>query len=74
MGGIPERQTPRRQNVIPGVLDSTTNYTKHPQLVGQRIIRYAEVVAKENVIAGSDMLQGFRCQLIDDDSAMVNAG
>ena len=40
--------------IIPGVLDSTTNYIEHPQLVAQRIIRYAELVGKENVIAGSD--------------------
>lgn len=40
--------------LIPGVIDSTTNYVEHPQLVAQRIVRYAEVVGKENVIAGSD--------------------
>ncbi len=40
--------------VIPGVLDSTTNFIEHPELVAQRIVRYADVVGKENVIAGSD--------------------
>ena len=40
--------------IIPGVLDSTTNYIEHPELVAQRIVRYAEVVGRENVIAGSD--------------------
>ncbi len=40
--------------IIPGVLDSTTNYIEHPELVAQRIVRYAELVGKENVIAGSD--------------------
>jgi 5-methyltetrahydropteroyltriglutamate--homocysteine methyltransferase len=40
--------------VIPGVLDSTTNYIEHPELVAQRITRYASVVGRENVIAGSD--------------------
>ena len=40
--------------IIPGVLDSTTNYIEHPKLVAQRIVRYAELVGKENVIAGSD--------------------
>ena len=39
---------------IPGVVDSTTNYIEHPRLVAQRIVRYAELVGKENVIAGSD--------------------
>jgi 5-methyltetrahydropteroyltriglutamate--homocysteine methyltransferase len=37
-----------------GVLDSTTNFIEHPELVAQRLVRYAEVVGKENVIAGSD--------------------
>ncbi len=40
--------------IIPGVVDSTTNYIEHPKLIAQRIIRYAELVGKENVIAGSD--------------------
>jgi 5-methyltetrahydropteroyltriglutamate--homocysteine methyltransferase len=40
--------------LIPGVLDSTTNFIQHPELVAQRIVRYAEVVGKENVIAGTD--------------------
>ena len=40
--------------VIPGVIDSTTNFIEHPELVAQRICAYAEVVGKERVIAGSD--------------------
>jgi len=40
--------------IIPGVLDSTTNYMELPKLIAQRIVRYAELVATENVIAGSD--------------------
>ena len=40
--------------LIPGVLDSTTNYIEHPELVAQRIVRFAEVVGRENVIAGTD--------------------
>ena len=40
--------------LIPGVLDSTTNFIEHPDLVAQRLVRYAEVVGKENVIAGTD--------------------
>jgi 5-methyltetrahydropteroyltriglutamate--homocysteine methyltransferase len=40
--------------LIPGVLDSTTNYIEHPQLVAQRIGRYAEVAGRERVIAGTD--------------------
>lgn len=45
---------PADKMVIPGVLDSTTNFIEHPELVAQRIVRYAEVVGRENVIAGTD--------------------
>jgi 5-methyltetrahydropteroyltriglutamate--homocysteine methyltransferase len=45
---------PEDKVLIPGVLDSTTNFIEHPELVAQRIVRYAEVVGKENVMAGTD--------------------
>jgi 5-methyltetrahydropteroyltriglutamate--homocysteine methyltransferase len=40
--------------LIPGVIDSTTNFVEHPKLVAQRILRYAEVVDRERLIAGVD--------------------
>jgi 5-methyltetrahydropteroyltriglutamate--homocysteine methyltransferase len=40
--------------IIPGVLDSTTNFIEHPELVAERISRYARLVGRENVIAGTD--------------------
>ena len=40
--------------LIPGVLDTTTNFIEHPELIAQRIINYAQCVGRENVIAGSD--------------------
>ena len=40
--------------LIPGVLDSTTNYVEHPELVAQRIERYTRLVGWDRVIAGSD--------------------
>jgi 5-methyltetrahydropteroyltriglutamate--homocysteine methyltransferase len=40
--------------VIPGVIDSTSNFIEHPKLVAQRICRYAGKVGRERVIAGSD--------------------
>jgi 5-methyltetrahydropteroyltriglutamate--homocysteine methyltransferase len=40
--------------LIPGVLDTTTNYIEHPELVAQRLVRYAQLVGRENVIAGAD--------------------
>jgi 5-methyltetrahydropteroyltriglutamate--homocysteine methyltransferase len=49
-----EVKLPEGKVIIPGVLDSTTNFIEHPELVAQRIVRYAELVGKENVIAGSD--------------------
>jgi 5-methyltetrahydropteroyltriglutamate--homocysteine methyltransferase len=40
--------------LIPGVLDSTTNFVEHPELVAQRVVQYARLVGRERVIAGSD--------------------
>jgi 5-methyltetrahydropteroyltriglutamate--homocysteine methyltransferase len=45
---------PDGKALIPGVIDSTTNYIEHPELVAQRLVRYANLVGRENVIAGSD--------------------
>jgi 5-methyltetrahydropteroyltriglutamate--homocysteine methyltransferase len=45
---------PEGKILIPGVLDSTTNFVEHPELVAERIVRYANVVGRENVIAGTD--------------------
>jgi 5-methyltetrahydropteroyltriglutamate--homocysteine methyltransferase len=45
---------PEGKTLIPGMIDSTTNYIEHPELVAQRIERFAEVVGRENVIAGVD--------------------
>jgi 5-methyltetrahydropteroyltriglutamate--homocysteine methyltransferase len=49
-----EVRLPEGKTLIPGVLDSTTNYIEHPELVAQRITRYASLVGRDNVIAGSD--------------------
>ena len=40
--------------IIPGVIDSTTNFIEHPDLVAERIGRYVRLVERENVIAGTD--------------------
>ena len=47
-------QLPPDKVIIPGVLDSTTTYIEHPELVAQRIVRYAELVGTEQLIAGTD--------------------
>ena len=40
--------------LIPGVIESKSNFIEHPELIAQRISRYARLVGRENVIAGSD--------------------
>ena len=40
--------------LIPGVLDTSTNYVEHPELVAQRICQFADTVGRERVIAGTD--------------------
>jgi 5-methyltetrahydropteroyltriglutamate--homocysteine methyltransferase len=47
-------ELPEGKVLIPGVLDSTTNYIEHPELISQRLVRYGQLVGRENVIAGSD--------------------
>jgi 5-methyltetrahydropteroyltriglutamate--homocysteine methyltransferase len=45
---------PADKVIIPGVLDTTTNFIEHPELIAERIVRYAGVVGKENMMVGSD--------------------
>ena len=45
---------PDGKYLVPGVIDSTTNIIEHPEVVAQRLTRYAGVVGRENVIAGTD--------------------
>ena len=45
---------PEGKLLIPGVIESKTNFVEHPELVAQRIGRYATLVGRENVMAGSD--------------------
>jgi 5-methyltetrahydropteroyltriglutamate--homocysteine methyltransferase len=47
-------QLPEGMVVIPGVIDTKTNIIEHPELVADRIVNYARVVGRENVIAGTD--------------------
>lgn len=49
---------PEGKILIPGVICHTTNVVEHPEAVAQRIARFANVVGRENVIAGTDC--GFR--------------
>jgi 5-methyltetrahydropteroyltriglutamate--homocysteine methyltransferase len=45
---------PEGKVLIPGVLESKANFIEHPELIAQRIRRYADLVGPENVMAGSD--------------------
>jgi 5-methyltetrahydropteroyltriglutamate--homocysteine methyltransferase len=45
---------PADKVLIPGVIDTCTNYVEHPELVAQRIGQYADIVGRERVIAGTD--------------------
>ena len=45
---------PEGKSIIPGVITQSTVLVEHPELVAQRIARFAEAVGPENVIAGSD--------------------
>ena len=51
---LKEMKIPDDKILIPGVIDSTTNFVEHPHLVAQRIGRYAQVVDRERLIAGVD--------------------
>jgi 5-methyltetrahydropteroyltriglutamate--homocysteine methyltransferase len=49
-----KRKLPPEKILIPGVIDTVTNFVEHPELVAQRIERWARVAGRENVIAGTD--------------------
>src|SRR3984957_7199412 len=49
-----QARIPDDKILIPGVLATTTNYIEHPLLVAERIERYAAIVGRERVIAGTD--------------------
>jgi 5-methyltetrahydropteroyltriglutamate--homocysteine methyltransferase len=49
-----EIKLPDDKILIPGVLDTSTNYVEHPELVSERLCRFADIVGRERVIAGSD--------------------
>jgi 5-methyltetrahydropteroyltriglutamate--homocysteine methyltransferase len=49
-----DAKLPDDKVLIPGVIDTCTNYVEHPELVAQRICRFADVVGRERVIGGTD--------------------
>jgi 5-methyltetrahydropteroyltriglutamate--homocysteine methyltransferase len=55
-----EAKLPDGKLLIPGVVSHATNIVEHPQVVADRIVRYADIVGRENVIAGTDCGLGGR--------------
>jgi 5-methyltetrahydropteroyltriglutamate--homocysteine methyltransferase len=49
-----EVKLPDGKILVPGVISHSTNIVEHPKLVAERLLRFASVVGRENVIAGSD--------------------
>jgi 5-methyltetrahydropteroyltriglutamate--homocysteine methyltransferase len=49
-----EANLPEDKVLIPGVIDSATNFVEHPELVAERICRFADIVGRERVLAGTD--------------------
>ena len=47
-------EIPDDKVLVPGAVDTTTNFVEHPDLVAQRLERFTNVVGRERVIAGSD--------------------
>ena len=55
-----ETTLPDGKVIIPGVVSHATNVLEHPELVADRIVRFANVVGRENVIASTDCGLGGR--------------
>jgi 5-methyltetrahydropteroyltriglutamate--homocysteine methyltransferase len=66
-----EVQLPEGKIIIPGVIDSTSNFVEHPELVAERIVRYANVVGREHMMAGVDCGFGTFAGRIQVDSKIV---
>ena len=64
---------PEGKYLIPGVIDSTTNFVEHPELVAERLLRFASVVGPERVMAGVDcgLATAAGSTLVDRDVAWV---
>ena len=62
---------PEGKVITPGVIDSTSNFVEHPEVVCDRLVRYADVVGKENLIAGVDCGFGTFAGRLQVDSKIV---
>ncbi|HET9904331.1 MAG TPA: cobalamin-independent methionine synthase II family protein [Xanthobacteraceae bacterium] len=66
-----EVKLPDGKMIIPGVIDSTSNFVEHPEVVCDRILNYASVVGRENMIAGVDCGFGTFAGRVQVDSKIV---
>jgi 5-methyltetrahydropteroyltriglutamate--homocysteine methyltransferase len=66
-----EIRLPEGKVIIPGVIDSTSNFVEHPELVADRIVQHAQLVGRENVIAGVDCGFGTFAGRVQVDSKIV---
>ena len=57
-----QHKPPAGMILIPGVISHTTNLVEHPELIAERIVRFAKLVGRENVMAGADC--GFSSQAL----------
>jgi len=55
-----QTKLPEDKSYMPGVISHVSNHIEHPQLVAERLIRYANLMGRENVIAGTDCGMGSR--------------
>ena len=62
---------PEGKIIIPGVIDSTSNFVEHPELVAERLVRYAQMVGRERIIAGVDCGFGTFAGRVQVDSNIV---
>ncbi len=62
---------PEGKIIIPGVIDSTSNFVEHPELVEERLVRYAQIVGRERIIAGVDCGFGTFAGRVQVDSNIV---
>jgi 5-methyltetrahydropteroyltriglutamate--homocysteine methyltransferase len=66
-----EVKMPDDKFIIPGVIDSTSNFVEHPELISDRIVQYAGAVGRENVMAGVDCGFGTFAGRMQVDSKIV---
>lgn len=62
---------PEGKTVIPGMIDSTSNFVEHPEYVAERIVRYSGVVGRENLLVGADCGFGTFAGRLQVDSKIV---